>query len=95
MKLPTVTIRKEILEAWLRVSGCSRAQLSRHLGVTKGRVSQLLHNDTEPSAHLIAKLLVLTELPFERLFDVRRLPAKPAQPRSTRPARAQTEAVPA
>jgi len=86
MKVPTVTIRKEILEAWLRVSGCSKAKLARQLGVTKGRVSQLLHNDTEPSAHLIAKLLVLTDLPFERLFEVRRIPA-------ARPARARMEAA--
>ena len=80
MKLPTVTVRREILDAWLHVSGCTKAQLSRHLGITKGRVSQLLHGDTEPSAHLIAKLLVLTRLPFERLFEVRKLPARSAQP---------------
>jgi hypothetical protein len=40
------------------------------LGVSKGRVSQLLTSHEEPSAHLIAKLMSLTHLPFERLFKV-------------------------
>ena len=84
MKLPTVTVRKEILEAWLRVSDCTQAQLARQLGVTKGRVSQLLRDRAEPSAHLIAKLLVLTELPFERLFELQQ-PEGLASPRPSHP----------
>ena len=38
--------------------------------MSRGRVSQLLTSREEPSAHLIAKLLLLTRLPFHRLFLV-------------------------
>ena len=40
------------------------------LGISRGRVSQLLTSREEPSARLIAKLLIVTQLPFERLFRV-------------------------
>jgi transcriptional regulator with XRE-family HTH domain len=70
MKLPTVGIRPEILHSWLQVSGCTRSELAARLQVTRGRVSQLFLTDTKPSAHLIAKLLAVTGLPFERLFCI-------------------------
>ena len=72
MKLPTLSLRTEMLEAWLRLAGYTKAQLANRLSVTRGRVSQLFRNQAEPSAHLIAKLLVVTELPFERLFEIRK-----------------------
>jgi len=75
MRVPTVVIRGEILESWLRVTAQTRAQLARELSVTRGRISQLLAGDTEPSAHLIAKLLLSTRLPFNCLFQVVKTPA--------------------
>ena len=70
MRLPTVVVRSEVLASWLTVSDCSQSRLAAELGVSRGRVSQLLSSFEEPSAHLIAKLMTLTQLPFERLFKV-------------------------
>ena len=72
MRLPTVVVRGDILESWLTVSDYSRSRLATELGVSRGRISQLLNSNEEPSAHLIAKLLTLTHLPFDRLFRVLR-----------------------
>ena len=70
MRLPTVVVRGEILTSWLTISEYSKSRLATELGVSKGRVSQLLTSNEEPSAHLIAKLMSLTHLPFERLFKI-------------------------
>ena len=70
MRLPTVVIRSDVLESWLTVSDYSKSRLADELGVSKGRISQLLTSHEEPSAHLIAKLLTLTYLPFDRLFRI-------------------------
>ena len=74
MRLPTVVVRGDILESWITVSDYSRSRLATELGVSKGRISQLLTSREEPSAHLIAKLLTLTHLPFDRLFKIVRTP---------------------
>ncbi len=69
MKVPTVLVRTDMLRSWLQVSGSTKSQLAGALGVSKGRVSQLFHSsEIEPSAHLIAKLLEVTGMPFDRLF---------------------------
>ena len=73
-----------MLQSWLQVSGATKSQLAAVLGVSKGRVSQLFHSDIEPSAHLIAKLLEVTRLPFERLF---RIVTGPARTRTEQPVR--------
>ena len=70
MRLPTVVVRGDVLASWLTVSDCTRSHLAQELGVSKGRISQLLTSKEEPSAHLIARLMVLTHLPFDRLFKV-------------------------
>ena len=69
-RFPTVVVRGEILSSWLAVSDYTRSRLAIELGISKGRVSQLLTSREEPSAHLIAKLILLTQLPFERLFKI-------------------------
>ena len=75
MRLPTVVVRGDILASWLTISDYTRSRLAEELGVSKGRISQLLTSQEEPSAHLIAKLMTLTHLPFDRLFQVvRELP---------------------
>lgn len=70
MRLPTVVVRGDVLKSWLTVSDCSRSQLATELGVSQGRISQLLTSREEPSAHLVAKLITLTRLPFDRLFRI-------------------------
>ena len=70
MRYPTIIVRSEVLSSWLTISGYSRTQLASELGVSKGRVSQLLSSSEEPSAHLIGKLLALTQLAFDRLFKI-------------------------
>ena len=72
MKLPTVVVRGDVLESWLTLSAYSRSRLATELGVSKGRISQLLSSfyPEEPSAHLMAKLITVTNLPFERLFKI-------------------------
>ncbi len=70
MRYPTVTIRTDVLESWLKVCGYTKSHLAGELGVSRGRVSQLLTTQKEPSAHLIAKLLTVTNLPFDRICRV-------------------------
>ena len=70
MRYPTVVVRGDVLESWLTVSDWTRSHLATQLGVSKGRITQLLTSREEPSAHLIAKFLILTQLPFERLFKI-------------------------
>ena len=68
---PAIAMKRDVLQSWLKVSGYTRARLARELNVSKGRISQLLHSEEEPSARLIAGLLHLTDLPFDRLFAVK------------------------
>ena len=70
MKYPTVTIRTDVLESWLKVCGYTKSRLAVELGVSRGRVSQLLSTQREPSAHLIAKMLTVTHMPFDRVFRI-------------------------
>ena len=79
MRLPTIVVRGDVLTSWLNLSEYTKSELASKLGVSKGRVSQLLTSKEEPSAHLIAKLLLLTNLPFNRLFKtLRGSPAAPS-----------------
>ena len=85
MKFPTVVVRGDVLASWLTVTDYSKSQLATELGISRGRVSQLLTSSEEPSAHLIAKLMVLTRLPFDRLFQViRYLPEAGRSPRQSK-----------
>lgn len=70
MRHPTIVVRNTVLSSWLTVSDYTKSRLARELGVSRGRISQLLTSREEPSAHLIAKLLLLTRLPFQRLFMI-------------------------
>ena len=72
MRFPTIVVRGDVLTSWLTVSNYNRSRLARELGISKGRVSQLITSYQEPSVHLVAKLLLLTHLPFERLFTLLR-----------------------
>jgi transcriptional regulator with XRE-family HTH domain len=69
-RFPTVVVRGEVLSSWLTVSDYKKSQLALKLHVSKGRVSQLLTSQEEPSAHLIAKLMSVTHLSFDRLFKI-------------------------
>ena len=73
-----IKIRVDVLQSWLKVTGCTQSQLANELHISRSRISQLLCSDQEPSAHLIAKFMILTQLPFERLFKIihRPLPAR-------------------
>lgn len=70
MRLPTIVVRGNVLNSWLTLSECTQTQFARDLGISTGRISQLLRSTEEPSAHLMAKLLQRTSLPFNRLFKV-------------------------
>ena len=70
MRFPSVVVRDDVLQSWLTVSDCSKSRLAAELGVSKGRVSQLLTSREVPSSHLVAKLITLTQLPFDRLFKI-------------------------
>ena len=68
---PTVLVRSDVLRSWLLVTGWTQSQLANALDISKGRVSQLIGAaEIDPSAHLIAKLMKVTGLPFERLFRI-------------------------
>ncbi len=78
----TVLIRGDMLRSWLLVTGWTQSRLAETLGVSKGRVSQLFSaSEVYPSAQLIAKLLRVTGMPFERLF---RIGAEPIARQRTR-----------
>ena len=69
---PTLSLRRDVLHAWLRVSGYTQAELARALKVSGGRISQLLNSrKEEPSPRLIAALLGVTSLSFDRLFSLK------------------------
>src|SRR3989338_401881 len=70
MATARVVIRRDALKAWLQSAGGNNVWLAQQLSVTPGRISQLLNSDVSPSAQLMGNLLVLTKLPFERLFHV-------------------------
>lgn len=71
MANPSLGLRRDVLDAWLRISGYTQADLARALDVSGGRISQLLHSSKEePSPRLIAALLRVTSLPFDRLFNL-------------------------
>ena len=74
-----MVVRGDILASWLTISDYTRSRLAEELNISKGRISQLLNSQEEPSAHLIAKLMILTHLPFDRLFQIlRELPSSTA-----------------
>lgn len=68
MRYPTIIVRGDILASWLTISDFSKSQMAVELGISRGRVSQLLSSNEEPSAHLMAKIMTLTHLPYDRLF---------------------------
>ena len=70
MRLPTIVVRGDVLTSWLTVSGYTKSRLATELSVSRGRISQLLTSREEPSAHLIARLMTLTRMPFDRLFKI-------------------------
>jgi hypothetical protein len=71
MRRSTISVRRDVLRSWLTISDYTRTKMAEELSVSRGRISQLLNSDQEMSARLIAGLLHLTKLPFERLFVVR------------------------
>lgn len=70
MRLPTIIVRGDVLHSWITLSDCTRTQFAKDLGISTARISQLLNSSKEPSAHLMAKLLDHTRLPFNRLFKI-------------------------
>jgi transcriptional regulator with XRE-family HTH domain len=81
MRLPTITVRREVMQAWLQVSAYTKTRLAEELGVSRGRASQLCGATTEPSAHVMAKLIEVTNLPFDRLFKLVKAKSKRARSR--------------
>ena len=70
MRLPTIRVRPNVIQAWLQVSAYTKARLAEEVGVSRGRISQVCAASGEPSAHLMAKLMAVTNLPFDRLFEL-------------------------
>ena len=67
-----LSLRRDVVQAWLRVSGYTQAELARALKISEGRISQLLHSrKEEPSPRLIAALLGVTSLSFDQLFSLK------------------------
>ena len=70
MSTTRIQLRHEILKTWMQLAGVNNTRLAHQLRVTKGRVSQLLNSDVMPSSRVIGGLLLITKLPFDRLFMV-------------------------
>ena len=77
MKLPTIVVRGNVLLSWMTLSQCTRTQFAKDLKISTARISQLLNSTEEPSAHLMAKLLNHTHLPFTQLFKIIYSTSKP------------------
>jgi len=72
MPVPPLGLRRDVLQAWLRISGYTQAELARALKVSEGRISQLLHlSKEEASPRLMAELLRVTGLTFDQLFSLK------------------------
>ena len=68
----SLNLRRDVLRAWLRISGYTQAELARALRISEGRISQLLHSSKEEaSPRLMAELLRVTSLTFEQLFSLK------------------------
>jgi transcriptional regulator with XRE-family HTH domain len=65
---PKIAMKKDVLESWLKVSGYTKSRLAEELSISRSRISQILKSNENPSSRLIAGLLTITKLPFERLF---------------------------
>lgn len=80
----TISVRRDVFRSWLKVSGYTKTRLANEIKVSKGRISQLLNTDQNPSARLIAGVLHVTQLPFDRLFTVKGSPQGSKQRRRIR-----------
>jgi len=66
----TVVVNTDILQSWLVISDLSQDRLAHQLHVSRVRFRRLLRRETELPTRVIGSLLLMTQLPFERLFSV-------------------------
>lgn len=64
-----ILLNKEKFTAYLKTIGRDQSWLARKFGITKGYVSQLVNNKCHIPALMIERLLMLTGMRFEDLFD--------------------------
>ena len=71
-----ITLKKEILKDYLDTIGKNQSWLADELNITPGYMSQIMNNNFgefsygKLSSEIIGKLLVLTKMDFERLFEI-------------------------
>jgi len=71
-----ITLKKEVLKDWLKVIGKNQSFLADELNITPGYMSQIMNNSFgefsygKLSNDIIGKLLILTHMDFERLFEI-------------------------
>lgn len=73
-----IVLKKEVLKNWLKAIGKNQAFLADQLDITPGYMSQIMNNSFgefsygKLSSEIVGKLLVLTKMDFEWLFDIKK-----------------------
>ena len=63
-----ILIRTNLTKNWLREIGRNQDWLAAKLGVSKGYMSQVINNQIKMTIPFIDQMLILTNMPFEKLF---------------------------
>lgn len=66
-----ILLRKDKLENWLKTINKNYSWLADKLEVSNGYISQII-NGTGVSSEMMGKLLVLTYMDFEDLFEIKK-----------------------
>ena len=72
-----IVLKKRVLQEYLNVVGKNHAWLADQLEITPGYMSQILNGKFSDfsygklSSEIVGKLLILTRMDFERLFELK------------------------
>lgn len=65
-----IYLNQKIFQQWMELTEINQARLCGLLGLTKGYLSQVLRNECRVSAWLIERFLIMTRIPFNKLFVI-------------------------
>lgn len=73
-----IVLKKQVLKEYLKAINKNQAWLADQLNITPGYMSQIMNNSFTDfsygklSSDIVGKLLVLTKMDFEWLFDIKK-----------------------
>lgn len=65
-----ITLRDGVIAAYCKQHDISRDEMSRRMGVASTTAFRVEKGDVDPSPRFIASLMLLTNEPFESMFEV-------------------------